>query len=262
MGMITCQQTEGKSLEELRTLCNESPSRLVRIFGESIPELVSLEGDGFINRLRKEDFALEFTDIDQVHHVAMAGLDRELKQKYPNNTIRTKLYGLPSMIFYENFSKVLRDDKALADVLWVNAGLMDTGGRSFYANPERILEVSRANPEIFEHGLIALALMSDKAFQSGRVSYNWRVIHSQREAQQIISSEYQRLFREFAEQANHKASSILQGSFVIGKEANALADSFGAKSGALGDWLQDVRSLDNFTYTIRKYAPRAGLEVN
>ena len=101
MGNITYQDAKNRSLEELKEMCRSNPSALVRIFGDSVSELGSLEGRGFVNRLRQNDFDLGYADISQVHGLSMGGLDHYFKQKYPDHKIWTKGMHLPSLIFYE-----------------------------------------------------------------------------------------------------------------------------------------------------------------
>ena len=166
MAIIKYGDAKGKSLEELRSMCAANPSALVQAFGESLRELSLLDGAGLIKRLRGRDFELEHDDIHSVHNISMDGLDPYLRR--PQSGIRTKILGLPTLIFYERLSKDadFGSYNGVMNEFWEVAQRMRSGGFTFYGKPERILELISKDNDVLDDGLVMLSLRPDRVFKN------------------------------------------------------------------------------------------------
>ena len=261
------KEIEGKPIEDSITLVRSRyESRLVDLFAESVPEIKKVDFRGFINRLRANEFDLNYLDIGLTATLANCGIDPYWKQTYqPRGRMDTKTLGLPEILIYEFNSKSFGEDKPMLDVLWESYSIMMQRTSSPYQQPGLIIPAFTQEHQWIDLDLMGLAIVTEnKTFAEGRHRFNGIKLSSVSQATDIEDCEKESWIYRFFNLGRGDPSSAnrpLQRFYDNLLEGIILIDHFGNLDSGIGDYLQDATILSLCRMDIEQYAPKVGLRI-
>lgn len=98
-----------EALEYVRT---KTDSTLAHLFLESVPELHKLNGRNLIERLRSNEFALDYVDMGIACNLAMYFVDIPIKE-LSHRKMYTKGMGMPRLLVYEHRAKIFGEEQEI-----------------------------------------------------------------------------------------------------------------------------------------------------